>query len=91
MDTRGHFREQNGLGRPSPPVAPAPAPVPVVVPAQTYQKSKKAAKQRNAVPPSHVPAGQSSWDTVLQALANIGLDESVLGRDYGENSRPASC
>ena len=47
---------------------------------QTYQKSKKAAEQRNAVPPSQVPAGQSKWDTVLQALFNIGLDESVLGK-----------
>ena len=77
---KGHFREQNGLGRPLPPVAPAPAPVPVVVPPRLTKSQKKAAKQRTAVPPSQAPAGQSTWDTVLQALVNIGLDESVLGK-----------
>ena len=78
---KGHFREQNGLGRPLPPVAPAPAPVPVVVPPRLSKSQKRAAKQRAAVPPSHAPAGQSTWDAVLQALVNIGLDDSVLGKN----------
>ena len=77
---KGHFREQNGLGRPPPPVAPAPAPVPVVVPPRLSKSQKRAAKQRSAVPPSPAPAGQNTWDAVLQALVNIGLDDSVLGK-----------
>ena len=34
--------------------------------------------------------GKVIWDTVLQALLNIGLDESFLGEDQGENSHSAS-
>ena len=77
---KGHFREQNGLGRPLPPVAPAPAPVPVVVPPRLTKSQKRAARQSAAVPPSPAPAGQNTWDAVLKALVNIGLDDSVLGK-----------
>ena len=41
MDTRGYFREQNGMGRPSPPVAPAQAPVPVVAPPRLTKSQKR--------------------------------------------------
>ena len=73
---KGHCREQNGIVRPTPPSAPAPALVLVVVP----KSQKKAVKQRNTAPPTQVSPGQSDRDIVLQALLNIGLDESVQGK-----------
>ena len=77
---QGAFQRAEWSGAPFPSRCPRSSTCPGGGAAQTHQKSKKAAKQRNAVPPSHVPAGQSSWDTVLQALVNIGLGESVLGK-----------
>ena len=77
---KGHFREQNGLGRPPPLVAPAPAPCPGGGTTQTYQKSKKAAKQRTCCSSVSSPSWAKHLDTVLQALVNIGLYESVLGK-----------
>ena len=77
---QGAFQRAEWSGAPSPPVAPAPAPVPVVVPPRLSKSQKRAAKQRAAVPPSPAPAGQNTWDAVLKALVNIGLDDSVLGK-----------
>ena len=83
----GHLREQSGIGRPTPTPAPAPALVPVVVPPRLTKSHKKAAKQRSTAPPTPVPTGQSDWDTALQALLDIGLDEGVLGKRSGRKSK----
>ena len=88
MDTRGILESRVVWG-----ALPLPLPQPQHLSRWWYlpdlpKVKKKAAKQRAAVPPSQAPAGQSSWDTVLQALVNIGLDESVLGKIREKISGP---